>query len=124
MTVGWIGAVSYTDAFLEDCNSTQVNQPALILIYVFGLIFCLATLGIGLFLLPFFMRFYLRLVKSGLTVGVRGGEAVYVFCDRNRIDKLNRLVRSLAEAREERLNSVFGAPIVGETADGFQSTGT
>ena len=108
LRIGWLGQVSYSDAFLEDCNSLQINQPSLLVLYAIVISFILGTFGIGLLVLPFFVRLYYRLVKSGLLANIRSGKQVDIFCDRREIVNLNRLIREFIQQREQRLARVFG----------------
>ncbi len=108
LKIGWLGHVSYSDAFLEDVNSITVNQPSLIVLYLFGIFFILITFGIGLLILPIFVKIFYKFYKSGITVNVRSGGSVYIFSDRNKIKKINTILRAINVQREERLEAVFG----------------
>lgn len=113
LQIGWLGHVSYSDGFLEDCNSLEVNQPSLLVLYAVCTIFILSTFGIGVLVLPFLVRLYYRLVKSGLLANIRSGGHVDIFCNRREIVYLNRLVRIFIQEREQRLASVFGISVGG-----------
>lgn len=121
LKIGWLGHVGYSDAFLEDVNSIRVDQPSIIILYFFALLFLLLTFGIGLLILPLFVKFFYRFHKSGATVNVRSGGSVYIFCDRNKIKNINELLRSLNVRREERLESVFG---IDKTSSNPHETGS
>jgi hypothetical protein len=108
LKIGWLGHVGYSDAFLEDSNSIRVNQPSLLALYLFGLMFITVTFGVGLLVLPLLIKLFYRFNKSGVTIYVRSGGAVYIFCDRNKIKEVNRLVRALNTQRENRLLAIFG----------------
>lgn len=122
LKIGWLGHVDYSDAYLEDVNSARVDQPSIIILYFFGLLFLLVTFGLGLLVLPLFVKLFYCFYKSGSTVNVRSGGSVYIFCDRNKIKYINELLRSLNFQREERLKSLFGVDSGSKNiqkADGF-----
>src|SRR5688572_13620591 len=50
--VGWLGKVVYSEAYLEDCNSSVVQQPTLIPLYIVVLTVLLGTMGLGIIILP------------------------------------------------------------------------
>lgn len=108
LKIGWLGSIIYSDGFLEDINSITINQPSLFVLYLLRVIFIVFTLGIGLLLLPLFVRIYYRYVKSGMIVKVRGQGEVNIFCDREKIKNIDCMLRLLNAKREGRLSMVFG----------------
>lgn len=101
--IGWLGQVEYHDGYLEKCNGLQIRQPSLFLLYMCGLMFILFTAGIGLLLLPMFVKLYYRVIKSGMIVHMRGSQDIDIFCDRGQIVYLNRLARLFRAERENRI---------------------
>ena len=93
---------------MEDINSIAINQPSLFVLYLLRIIFVVFTFGIGIILLPLFVRIYYRYVKSGMIAKVRGGGNVNIFCDRENIKNVDSMLRLLNTKREDRLVVVFG----------------
>jgi hypothetical protein len=107
LKIGWLGSIVYSDGFLEDINSVTINQPSLFVLYLLRFVFIIFTFGIGIILLPLFVRLYYRFVKSGMTANIRGGGKVNIFCDREKIKIADNMLRLLNAKRESRLSVVF-----------------
>jgi hypothetical protein len=124
LRISLLGGVEYQDGSLEYINSAAVFQPSKITLYLYAAAVSLVFFAIGfgihpavsvvmlllsLLLLPFTVRIYYRLKKSGLVLWVREGLTVYTFIDRKRMRVSNQLYRQALDLREERLK-VLGHP--------------
>ena len=107
LKIGWLGSVVYSDGFLEDINSITIKQPSLLVLYLLGIIFVLSTFGIGVILLPLFVRIYYRCFKSSMIANVRSGGNVDIFLI-EKIKHVDSVLRLLSTKREDRLSVVFG----------------
>jgi hypothetical protein len=127
--VAAFGEVVYQDGYIDYVNSGVVYQPSRLVLYVVvtllsllmlaSLFFTAAGLfifqdkpmileGLGsllvwLIVLPVLIRVYYRMFKCGIVFWVREGVSVYLFTNRGRLVKANRLYRNLTILREQRL---------------------
>jgi hypothetical protein len=127
--VSILGHVQYQDGVLECINSSVLAQPSLLGLYLYaaavsfqfglvgffaGILFGLAAgimgamlaILLSLLLLPFTVRLYYRLKKSGLVLWVREGIAIVVFIDRKRMGDAKRFYRLCCDQREERVRII------------------
>lgn len=122
MRVGAFGEVIYQDGLLEFINSTVVHQPSKLGLYLLwflawgaALFITLSVtsvgglfviLGLVLGLLVGFMlmvaatRLFYRFAKCGAVWWIREGVAVYAFCNRKRLVRVNALTRQVVQLRD------------------------
>ncbi len=105
LEVGVFGRVVYQDGFLEYVTSGVLYQPSLlglVIMMIFGVIFAIATFGLGLLLFPILIKAYYRFNKSGLVYVIQDGVSVYMFANRALIRRANLMYREVAGLRERR----------------------
>ena len=103
LTVGFLGEVTFVDAYLEHSNGGIMMQPSLVPLVIMSAPVIILTFGIGIILLPFLAQIYYRFFKSGLVWVIREGVPVYLFCNRSKLGRANQLYRQASQAREARL---------------------
>lgn len=103
LTVGFLGEVTFVDAYLEHSNGGIMYQPSLVPLIVMATPVVLLTFGIGILLLPIIAQLYYRFFKSGLVWVIREGVPIYLFCNRSLMNRANHLYREASKAREARL---------------------
>lgn len=117
----FLGEVIFQDGCMEYINSGIIYQPSKFWLYVtnflvlvpltFVLGYVSPWLGllwliIGFLLLPVFASIYYNLNKCGLVFWIREGVSVYLFTDRGRLIRANRLYRMVMQARELRVREI------------------
>lgn len=106
MEYGPFGKIIYTDAFIEDVNSSVIYQPSIFLLYFVALLLCISIWGI--LLLNWWIRLYYQLNKSGIVWVVREGANVYAFANRSKIDLVNDFWRKASYLRTKRKEFLKG----------------
>ncbi len=132
ITLGWFGEIVYQDALLEYVNSTAFLQPSRLLLYLLTVFFALAPFAVlsvqpevlsflaplplalmlfvglaaTLLVLELCIRLFYALSKCGVLIWIKEGLSIYMFCDRGRTAMVNRLLRCLRQARDERVASI------------------
>lgn len=103
LMVGPWGEVVYQDAVLEDNNSGIIYQPGLLGLYVTSIVWVLfsifASMGLLLIFFPYVVQYYYRVNKCGLVWIIKEGVSVYVFANRGKLVRANRLYRLATAAR-------------------------
>lgn len=127
--VAAFGEVIYQDGYIDYVNSGVVYQPSRLVLYVVisllsllilaslsflvagiavfqdrpMILEALGSLLVWLIAVPVMVRIYYRMFKCGLVFWVREGVSVYLFTNRGRLVRANRLYRNLTMLREHRL---------------------
>jgi hypothetical protein len=127
--VGAFGEVVYQDGYIDYVNSGVVYQPSKLMLYLAIIICTLVALGSAagivlgiiqgraeiiatcviwflgsLIALPVSVKIFYRLKKCGVVFWIREGICVYLFTNRGRLVKANRLYRNLTQLREQRIS--------------------
>jgi len=127
--VGAFGEVIYQDGYIDYVNSGVVYQPSKFMLYlaiiICTVVACASAVGIvvgivenitqiivsgiiwflvSLIALPISVKVFYRLKKCGVVFWIREGICVYVFTNRGRLVKANRLYRNLTQLREQRIS--------------------
>lgn len=116
-----LGRIIYQDGYLEYLNSSALNQPSRLSLYIYtvaiSILFGIAGLPLGIIgvalgvalsivLLPITVRLYYRYMKIGVVLWVREGLSIQIFIDRKRMNNAKRFYKLCCDQREERLRTV------------------
>jgi hypothetical protein len=85
------GELIFSSGYLSQINSDAFYQPSLILLWIFIAIVVVCTVGIGILLIPWIIRLFYGIKKSGIVFWVREGIPVYIFADRHNLHRAQRV---------------------------------
>lgn len=92
------GELVFSSGYLPHINSLAFYQPSLIPLWVIIAILIVVTFGVGILLVPWAVKLYYRVKKSGVVFWVQEGIPVYIFADRPNLHRAQQVSTLITEA--------------------------